>query len=497
MGGSRWAGPKPPPGIDWRDLTRTGIGRARARGVDYADVRVVGRESESLQVKNGVVSSVGWRREEGCGVRVLHRGRWGFAASSDLGREEVEALVDEALAIARAGAAVKGGAAADLTPVPAVEDSYRSRYRVDPFTVKMEEKVELLMEANRLMRGAANLQVATSSMRAYRETRVFASTEGSLVTQEITGCGAGLQAVAAGKGEVQTRSYPCGSGGNLAQRGYESIEELELTGHAERVAREAEELLDAPLCPAGETTVILDGSQLALQVHESCGHAVELDRVLGQEASYAGTSFLTPDLLGRFRYGSTEVNLVADATLEGAVGSFAYDDEGVPASRVELVKEGTFTGYLTSRETAAALGQTSNGCMRAEGWDRQPLVRMTNINLEPGDWTREEIIKDTREGLYMETNRSWSIDDRRLNFQFGAEAAWEVVDGSLGRMYRNPTYTGITPEFWRSCDAVAGRKEWKLWGLANCAKGEPVQLMHVGHGVAPARFRRVGTGAGR
>jgi TldD protein len=233
---------------------------------------------------------------------------------------------------------------------------------------------------------------------------------------------------------------------------------------------------------------------MALQVHESCGHPIELDRVFGSEASYAGTSFLTPDKVGGFRYGSDLVNLTADATLPGGCGSFGYDDEGVPAQRTPIVERGLFEGYLTSRETAARLGWKSNGSMRADGWNRMPLVRMTNVNLEPGDWALDEMIEDMRDGLYFESTKSWSIDDRRLNFQFATEIGWEVKDGSLGGMLRNPTYQGVTPEFWGRCDAIGNRDHWRLWGVLNCAKGEPMQLMHVGHGAAPTRFSKVRVG---
>jgi TldD protein len=238
-------------------------------------------------------------------------------------------------------------------------------------------------------------------------------------------------------------------------------------------------------------TVILDATQAALQVHESCGHPTELDRVLGAEAAFAGTSFLTPDLLGHFRYGSDEVTISADATALGGLGTFAYDDEGVPGQRTVLVDRGVFSGYMSSRETAAGFGLQSNGTMRAEDWSRIPLIRMTNVNLEPGTSTLEEMIATTERGVFLQTNRSWSIDDRRLNFQFGTQNGWEIRDGRRVRLVRNAIYSGITPEFWNSCDAVGNRDEWSMWGVVNCGKGEPGQIMHVGHGAAPCRFRNV------
>jgi TldD protein len=272
------------------------------------------------------------------------------------------------------------------------------------------------------------------------------------------------------------------------------MERYDLPGNAWRVAEEAAELLRAKPCPSGVTTVVLDGSQVALQIHESCGHAIELDRVLGTEAAFAGTSFLTTDKLGGFMYGSPFVNITADATIPGGLGTFGYDDEGVPAHSTPVVRDGLFVGYLTSRESAAALGQTSNGAMRASGWNRIPLIRMTNVNLDPGTWTFDDLIADTEDGIYMETNRSWSIDDRRLNFQFGTEIAREIKNGKLGALIKNATYTGITPQFWGSCDAVCNRDHWVVWGTPNCGKGQPEQVAHTGHGAAPARYRNVQVG---
>lgn len=322
------------------------------------------------------------------------------------------------------------------------------------------------------------------------------SSEGADIYQERIETGAGLEAraVAPDGSDTQLRSYPASHGGNMATRGWEFVEEMQLVENAERIAEEAAALLDAPHCPSGEFDIILEGSQLALQIHESCGHPIELDRVLGTEASLAGTSFLTLDKWNNFQYGSEHVNIVADATIPGGLGSFAYDDEGVPGQRVEIVKEGQFVGYLTSRETALALGQKSNGAMRADGPHHIPLIRMTNINLEPGDWSLEEMIADTQDGFYLLTNTSWSIDDKRLNFQFGTQMAYEIKNGSLGRLYKNATYTGLTPEFWRRCDAVGNKEEWQMWGIPNCGKGEPMQTAHVGHGASCARFRKIRLG---
>lgn len=476
-----------------KEYTERALDRIRRLGASYGDIRIVKNMAESLEVKNGKVEELAASVDEGFGIRVIVDGAWGFASSLDISLEEIDRIAEMAVRIARASALVEHEPV-KLSPVEPAEGRFVAEVEKDPWEVPIEEKIALLMDADRIMRQIPEIKVAESTMSFWRTETTFASTEGSYIEQVKTESGAGIEATAVRDGEVQKRSYPASFGGDYAALGYEFVESWDLVGNAERVAREAAALLEAPQCPSDVRTLILEGSMLALQVHESCGHPIELDRVFGTEASYAGTSFLTPEKLGNFRYGSEIVNIVADATVAGGLGSFEYDDEGVPAQCVDIVAEGIFCGYLTSRETAAKLGLRSGGAMRADGWNRIPLIRMTNINLLPGDWTLEEMIEDTKKGIYAEMVGSWSIDDKRLNFQFATEVAYDIQDGSLGEMYKNPTYTGITYEFWGSCDAIAGEDEWHLWGVPNCAKGQPVQMMHVGHGVAPARFQNVRIG---
>ncbi len=478
------------------DLHETVLEAIRRRGAEYGDVRFTERKDETVRVKNGSVEAVTAMESAGFGVRVLCDGAWGFCASSEVSAEEVVRVAEEAVAIARASARERHEAV-QLAPVKPTVDTYRTPVRQDPFEVKLEDRIALLLEAERRMHAGGPIRVGEAEVSVRQERKRFYSTEGSAIDQVITQAGGGMSATAIGNGEMQRRGYPNAHRGHFASRGWEFIEDMDLIGQAERVGREAVELLSAKQCPSGRSDIILDGRQLALQIHESCGHPVELDRALGTEASLAGTSFLTPDKLGKFQYGSAAVNIVADATIEGGLGTFGYDDEGVPAQRTMVIDHGRFVNYLTSRETAPALGRAANGTMRADGWSRQPLIRMTNINLLPGDWDVDELIRDTKDGLYLEINRSWSIDDKRLNFQFGTEVGWEIKDGALGAMVKNPTYTGITPEFWNSCDAVTDRRSWNLWGTPNCGKGEPGQVARVGHGAAPARFRNVRVGVGR
>jgi TldD protein len=468
----------------------------KRKKVEYADIRQIHRLAENIEVKNGNIEGIACDEDQGFGIRIIANGAWGFASSSELSPSEMKRVANKALEIAKASSIIKKELA-KLSPTEVFEDQYISKYEIDPFKVPLEEKIELLLRATELLRKNNRIKVAEGSMDFYKTEKLFASTEGAFIRQSVLESGAGILATAVDGNEVQRRSYPNSHRGDYATRGYEFIRGLKLVENADRVREEAIGLLTASACPDTVTTIIITGSQMALQVHESCGHPTELDRVLGTEVSLAGSSFMTLDKLNKLKYGSDKVSITADATLEGGLGSFGYDDEGVKAQRVELVKNGVFVGYLTSRETARVLNQKSNGTMRAESWNRIPLIRMTNINLEPGEWELDNLIADTKDGFLLDMNKSWSIDDKRLNFQFGVEAAWEIKDGKKGKMYKNAVYTGITPEFWNSCDAVCNRNHWHVWGLPNCGKGEPMQTMHVAHGAAPARFRNVKVGVSR
>jgi len=475
------------------DISRRAVEAARAAGASYADARVVAREHETIVVRNEELEGVDRSLSEGIGIRVLVDGRWGFAATARPEEREVARTASLAVEIARASARLPGEPV-HLAEVEPATDTWATPIREDPFVVPLEEKLNLLMEASRRMRIAPGVSFGEASLDLFRQRTAFASSEGAAIEQTLVHSGAGIEATAIGEGEMQRRSFPNSFRGHFSAAGYEHIRGLHLLDEAERVGREAVALLSAPECPSIETTVILDGPQMVLQVHESVGHPVELDRVLGMEESYAGTSFLAPGDRGKLRYASDHVTITADATLAGGLGSFGYDDEGVPAQRVTLIEDGIFQDFISSRETAPVLGLPSNGTMRADGWENLPLIRMTNISIEPGEGSLEDLIADTPDGILMSMNTSWSIDDRRVNFQFGCEAAWRIRDGRLTDLYRNPNYTGITTEFWGSCDAVCGPEEWQVWGTPNCGKGQPGQVARVGHGAAPARFRGVRVG---
>lgn len=460
------------------------------KAVDYADIRILDESTQEMHVKNGEVNLV-HNRNLGYGIRVLHKGSWGFASSSIFDSGRIEKTAKEALEIARASAILRKEKVG-LSEIEPIIDSYRTSLKKDPFQISLDEKLALLLKCDELMKQHENIKVTQSWLDFRKAKKFFMNTEGASIEQLIVMSGGGVSCQACRNGEIQNRSFS-----DYGTRGYEFVESMDLPKEGERLREEVVQLLSAPECPCKDTTLILGGSQLALQIHESCGHPIELDRVLGTEAGFYGTSFLTIDKPGKFRYGSEYVTITADATILGGLGSFAYDDEGVKAQRTVIVDRGTFMDYLTSRETAEKIGQQSNGCMRASSWSRIPLIRMTNVNLEPGEWTLEGLIGETKEGVFMDATKSWSIDDRRLNFQFGCEIAWEIKNGKLVRMLKNPVYTGITPQFWCSCDGVCGKNYWRVWGVPNCGKGEPEQSMPVGHGVAPARFRNVEVGVRR
>ena len=479
------------------DIANRSLETAKRRGASYADARVMHLRQRDLTTKNGEVGTLAQSESIGIGVRVLASGAWGFAATDRLTREGVDACAAEAVAIAKASALAKREDV-KLAPEKAYVDSWQSPFQKDPFELPLETQLDLLLRADAEMRRVKGVTLTETDMQFRKIDTWFASSIGSRIHQRKVISGCGIVATSFQGDEIQKRSYPNSFGGQHALQGYELVESLDLLKHAPVVAEEAVELHKAAQCPERAGTLILGGSQLGLQIHESVGHPIELDRVLGQEANFAGTSFLTLDKLNKLRYGSEIVNVVADARLEHGqgLGTFAYDDEGVPAQCTDIIKQGEFRGYLSNRETAHLIGlDRSSGTMRTESWNRLPIIRMTNVSLLPGTWAFADLIADTDDGILMETNRSWSIDDRRYQFQFSTEIGWEIKGGKLGRMLKNPSYSGITTEFWNSCDAIGKAEHWILWGTPNCGKGQPMQTMGTGHGAAPSRFRNVKIGS--
>jgi TldD protein len=481
-----------------RDLSDRSLDTAAQLGASYADVRVVLRHDESIAVKSGRVEGVAAGESEGFGVRVLVDGGWGFASSSVLTAAEADRVAAEAVRIAKASATALRDRVR-LDDRPPAHGTYETPIEEDPFGVPLEEKIGHLLAADEAARSVDGVAFTEARYDALRETKTFAATDGSWTEQtgdprRLRHRGQRDRGRRASAAELpgrrrrdlprrglrvrprarpgQPRRRPGRGGGRPAERG--AVPGGPLHGHPR----------PDPALHAGARE---------LRPPDRAGPRVRT------EASYAGTSFLTTDKLDEaFRYGSDLITIVADATSPGGLGTFGWDDEGVAAQAVPLVQDGIFVGYLSSRETAPRIGRQSGGAMRADGWNRIPLIRMTNVNLLPRPgMSLDDIVADTDDGLYLASNRSWSIDDRRLNFQFATEIAWEIKGGKKGRMFRNPTYTGITYELWRSCDAVGDDSSWVMLGTPNCGKGEPGQGAHVGHGCSGARFRDVQVGVGK
>ena len=461
--------------------------------VDYADIRVVDRTVERISTENLKVTSLLNSRSKGIGVRVIYDGSLGFASTQDL--ENIKDIAKKALDIAKSSRTLQKEKIR-LSEKESYVDHYETPIEVDPFKVSKKEKIDLLIKAEEEMRRGTNLKRTEGSMDFQKEEKIFADTEGSYIAQTLYESGAGIVAIASNDSDMQIRSYPNSFRGNHGTAGYEYILNMDLVGNANKIAKEAEALLEAEECPNGELDLVIDSGQLTLQIHESIGHPIELDRIFGSEAAYAGMSFVTVDKLKEeFKYGSEHVTIVADATIKGALGTFGYDDDGVKAQKTVIIDKGILKDFLSSRDTAIKIGRKSNGTNRADGWYNMPIVRMTNISLMPGNFEFDELIKGIDYGLYLCTNKSWSIDDKRVNFQFSTEIAYEIKDGKLtGKIFKNPIYTGITPKFWGSCDGVSNEKYWKVYGTPNCGKGQPGQVAHVAHGSSPARFRKVKVG---
>ena len=462
-------------------------------GVEYADIRWENKEKEKISIQNYEINNHSNEVTEGIGIRVLYKGAWGFSATNELTEDSIFKTANQAVEIARMSCAVNL-VKAKLSPENPYTDEFSSKCLIDPFNLTLEEKISPLKNAIKILKKDKRIITANGYLGFTRHEKKFYNSEGSRIKQNFIISGAGVEAIASDNSQIQLRSYPTNFGGNYSAAGYEFIESLKFEENAEKVQQQALELLKSPECPNEELDLILGSSQLALQIHESCGHPVELDRVMGTEISLAGGSFLTIGKIGQYQYGSDKVTITADSTIPGGLGTFGYDDEGVKANKTCIIDKGIFKRYLSSRETAPYVNTTSSGAMRAADFYNIPLIRMVNVNLEPGDWEFDDLIKDTKNGIYLETNKSWSIDDVRLNFQFGCEAGWRINNGKITGMVKNSVYSGITPEFWNSCDAVCNKHNWQLWGLTNCGKGEPGQTMNVGHGTSPARFKKVKIG---
>lgn len=470
-----------------KSFARVVVDLLAIKDIDYGDIRIVQKRGEYIHINNGILQGVDQEDSIGIGVRILKNGAWGFAATNDLSAVAAEKLIDKAYSMAIASSIM--GPGIELSEEEVKSGSYKSLVQKDPAKVPLSDKIDMLFKIDGILKAGKHVINRSLGLHWTREYKIFASTEGALQEQDKYVVGTSMQVRAAKDGDVQTRSFD-----NTLQGGFEKIEEMKLEKKAEQLVLDVERLLTAPYAPEGDTDLVIGSQQMVLQVHESVGHAVELDRIFGYEISYAGGSFVKPEMIDNFKYGSPVMNITQDATIKDSIGSFGYDDEGIEAKREYIVKEGILRGVLSSRETAKRIGRKSSGAARAEGFNHIPIVRMTTVSIEPGEDSLEEIIGRVKDGLYIDFNRSWSIDDRRLSFQFGTEIGYKIKNGKLGEIVKNPVYYDITPQFWSKLEAVANKNHWQMWGVPNCGKGEPGQTMIVAHGTAPALFRKVKVG---
>ncbi|HEY9667764.1 MAG TPA: TldD/PmbA family protein [Coleofasciculaceae cyanobacterium] len=490
---------KSPAAITLTDLATFAIDSIARAGCEYGDIRVCTYRSQNLYARDRSLSQLSDNVSSGFGVRVLLDGAWGFAASPHKTPAEIERIVGLAVEIAK-GSRLSQQTQVRLAPVAAYRDTYTTPIEIDPFSVSITEKADLLLQINEqlLSYGERGIKKAYSFLRFAREDKIFASTEGSLIQQTIYRSYPGFGCTAIANGDAQERNYERPP----LNTGYEHVNAADLLSQVERVAEQAIEKVNAPKGPSGiRTTLILKPTNLWLTIHESVGHPTELDRVYGYEANFAGTSFATTDKLGNLQYAAPWVNFRADRTQPGGRGTMGYDDEGVPSQSWHVVKNGRLADYLTDRETAYRLGRaSSNGCAYADSWSSVPMVRIPNLGLEPGPdggshtATLEEMIADTQDGILIDGVGSFSIDQQRRNFQFGGDAFWKIEKGKVVGMLKDVTYHSMTTDFWNSVDAIGPASEWQQCGTNMCGKGEPMQLAQMSHACVPVRVRDIHIG---
>ena len=475
------------------------IDRINGQGAIYVDARWYPfEESNTLLMWNGNLKTATYNRESGIGIRVLYKGAWGFSASSDLGN--IGGLFDKAFDNAQV-AAQRVTFPIRLAEKDAIKAQFTSPNRINPFSVPLSDKVSFLQEMDDKLNQEGVFQ-RISSLEFIRKQIVFLDSEGSEIEKNITEVFASLGVTGLDdKGETHERSFTLGKLGDT--RGWESIDQDIFSENAERIVKELNQVKTADECPKDDRSAILLPGIMYLQTHETIGHALELDRILGYELAYAGGSFVTLDDFGEFRYGSDKLTARADATLPNSPGSFGYDDDGVPAQDNVLIDKGILVGAITGRQmveeaNAKAKRQIfsgSGGANRATSFYRVPIERMTNINIDPGeDGTLEDIIADTERGIVLDNERSWSIGSNREQFHFGTEIGWLVEDGEITEVVKNATYKDDTVKFWNSLSAVGDRSTWEVRYVENCGKGQPNQVMQLGHGVPVCRFDDVTIG---
>ncbi|MEX1138634.1 MAG: TldD/PmbA family protein [Bacteroidota bacterium] len=472
-------------------LAEAALSMASSLKASYADIRIADYRNQSVSTRERRVTGLSNSESSGFGVRVIVNGTWGFAASSVRTVDEVHKVTRQAVDIARTNSRLQKEPV-QLAPVKAIIGTWTTPDVKDPFLVPIGDKTSFLLHLNEQALNVKGVSFCTSFMAFVREHKYFASTEGSFIEQTLYRCYPSftVTSVDRERGSFQSRnSYSEPQG-----MGYEYVERYPWEKDIRQAAEDVLEKHTARSVQPGPQDLILHPSNLWLTIHESVGHPTELDRAIGMEANYAGTSFLTTDKRGSFKFGSDLVNLVADKTHPNALATCGYDDEGVPAKQWHLIRNGVFVDYQTTREQAHILGhKESYGCSYAQSWADVPFQRMPNVSLEPGKTplSLSQLIGDTEDAIMIKGRGSYSIDHQRYNFQFGGQTYYEIKNGKIAGMLKDVAYQARTPDFWNSCDAICSRDEYMLGGSFNDGKGEPGQSNAVSHGCSPARFRNI------
>ena len=476
------------------DLANLAIAIARKNGAEYVDFRFVHRLEEKVSVDTGRVDEVSSTGSTGYAVRLLKNGKWGFASSPVSNKSGVVETVRKAFEVAE-GSQFLSNRSVKLSPLPPIEDEYKTPIEKNPFEIPIGTKIDFLMEISNKASQYPDVSRCEVFAHFVKEERRLYSSEGRKIFQEIFQSGAGMTVTAGtSRRNRGVRSYPASTSGQYETAGWELIEELDMIGNLEKTVEEAKALTSAADPPKGVMDLVIDGPLVSLIIHESIAHALELDRVMGAEVAFSGKSYATLDKLNKLRIGSDLVNFVVDARISRGLGTFGYDDEGVKPRREYLVKDGILVGYLTSREYAQLIGRESNGSAVAKTWLHLPLIRITNVNLLPGNMSLKDLISGVDNGLYISGVRSWSIDEQRLNFQFAGQIGWVIRGGELKEVVRSPSFIGNTIDFWKSLDGIASKTHWRIWGTPNCGKGQPAQTIGTAQGASPARFRNITVG---
>jgi TldD protein len=483
-----------PPTQDLKALVELGIDAALAGGAGWADVRFERIQEQSIYTRDDHLVHAGDSQSLGLGIRVIVDGVWGFAASWRTDRDSVIKTARDALSVAKANAML-GGRRVELAPVAKALGHWSSPFQIDPFTVPLEEKVEALLAASR---AALAVKGAKSHVTAYltfvSQEKTIGNSEGSFFVQRNLRGQPGVYVTVVDEARGEFEEADTGSLIPPAQVGFECLK----GGHLERAAVRSVEAamgrLGATPVEAGTYDLVLAPSNLWLTIHESIGHPLELDRILGYEANFAGTSFVRVADLGALNYGSPLLNIVADRTQKGGLATVGWDDDGQPGDSWDLIKQGKLVGVQTTREQASWIGQEGGHSGDfAQSWSAPSFQRMPNVSLQPGreSLTPEQLIADTRRGIYVEGNGSWSIDHQRYNFQFGGQAFTLIENGKLTRPLRYVAYQSNTLDFWQSMDAICDARDYYLGGTLADGKGEPAQSNPVSHGCVTSRFRNV------